>query len=457
MLFQTYTFIIFFAVTYLVYLGLRGTRFWVHWLLLASYFFYGWCNPLYVGLIAYSTILDYGVLAGMQRGRHRKLWLSVSILNNLGLLGFFKYAGFVTDNINALFGALGSSYLLPEPGMLLPIGLSFYTFKSISYVVDCYRGDIERERNIFKHGLFVSFFPLLLAGPIERASNFLPQLQKKPELSGQHVSDGVSLFVIGLFKKVALADFLALYVNQVYDSPHKYGACAMLLATYAFAWQIYFDFSGYTDMARGVARAMGFKVMLNFNHPYIAQGLGEFWRRWHISLSTWFRDYVYIPLGGNRNGTFCLYQNIVVTMVVSGLWHGASWNFAMWGGVNGLGRLMTLEMEGAEWYKKIPKILKQLWVFHFLCFTWVFFRAATFADAAYILRTMVLGPFSNPMFPVIALVAVALVWLYQGLAESGFKRYLGMPAVKIAMAFGMIMYMLFFARSAGEAFIYFQF
>jgi D-alanyl-lipoteichoic acid acyltransferase DltB (MBOAT superfamily) len=232
------------------------------------------------------------------------------VVNNLGLLSFFKYGGFVTDNLNLLLSSLGIPYGLPAPDILLPIGISFYIFQSMSYTIDYYRGNIERETSLIRYAAFVSLFPRLLAGPIERAKNLLPQMHKTPKVSIQDIADGLSLFVVGFFKKVALADYMALYVDKVYDAPEQFQAPALVLATFLFSWQIYFDFSGYTDMARGVARMMGFRLMLNFNNPYLATGLGDFWSRWHISLSSWFKDYVYIPLGGNRKGKFNTYRNM---------------------------------------------------------------------------------------------------------------------------------------------------
>ena len=237
----------------------------------------------------------------------RKIWLLISLVNNLALLLFFKYARFVVENLNAVFSWLHVSVKLSDPSTLmpfgfeylLPVGISFFTFQSLSYTIDFYLGKVERERNFLRFATFVCFFPQLMAGPIERARHLLPQFfQRRIRL--QNFTDGASLFLVGLFKKLALANYLSLYVERVYDNPKAFGAPALMLATFAFAWQIFFDFSGYTDMARGVAKMMGFNLILNFNNPYLATGLGDFWSRWHISLSTWFRDYVYIPLGGNR-------------------------------------------------------------------------------------------------------------------------------------------------------------
>ncbi|UCE48199.1 MAG: MBOAT family protein, partial [Phycisphaerales bacterium] len=282
MYFHTWPFLIFFLVVYPAYLAAKNTKLRLPFLLAASYFFYGWLNPLYLVLIAYSTTIDYCVVRRMAKSAHRGPWLAISIANNLCLLGFFKYGTFVTDNVNFLLSSLNIPYMVPAPGMLLPAGLSFYIFQSLSYTIDYYRGNVEKEMSLIRYATFVALFPRLLAGPIERAKNLLPQLHKTPKVCAQDITDGLSLFIVGLFKKVALADYLALYVNKVYVAPDQFQSPALILATFLFAWQIYFDFSGYTDMARGVARIMGFRLMLNFNNPYLAAGLGEFWSRWHI-------------------------------------------------------------------------------------------------------------------------------------------------------------------------------
>src|SRR5262249_15572352 len=249
---------------------------------------------------------------------------------------------------NALLGLLGApdDWLFKQ--VILPIGISFHTFQSMSYTIDAYKGTIRTERSFVRFLTFVSFFPQLVAGPIERASNLLPQLQASPTIGRREISDGLSLFLVGFFKKVALADYLGKYVDVVYGNPGQFQAPALILATVGFGWQIYFDFSGYTDMARGIARFMGFHLMLNFNNPYTATGLADFWNRWHISLSTWFKDYLYFPLGGSRRGRLRTYLNMLITMVVSGIWHGAAWTFVIWGGLHALGRCLTREVEQTE-------------------------------------------------------------------------------------------------------------
>ncbi len=458
MLFHTWTFVLFFLIVYPVHLALKRTRLKLPWLLLASYVFYGWWNPLYLFLIAYTTLVNYVAVILMEKTSGRKLWLALSIINSLGLLGFFKYGAFVTDNLNALLALLGTSYHLPAPGVIFPVGISFFTFQAMSYTIDYYRGQIERERSLIRFATFVALFPRLVAGPIERAKNLLPQLRATPGIARQDVTDGLSLFIVGLFKKVALADYLGIYVDKVYDAPGEFSAPALVLATFAFGWQIYFDFSGYTDMARGVARMMGFRLMLNFNNPYLATGLGDFWRRWHVSLSTWFRDYVYIPLGGNRRGRFSTYVNMCLTMVISGLWHGAAWTFVIWGALHALGRVLTRGLERSAFYKeRVPKFAKQLLVFAFVTFAWVFFRARSFGDARLIVTRILTAGWADPAFPLLALGLVLAVWCYQFVYESAGRRVLALAPVRVAVVVLMAVYLAAFTGTGVQAFIYFQF
>ncbi|MFT6594842.1 MAG: D-alanyl-lipoteichoic acid acyltransferase DltB (MBOAT superfamily) [Akkermansiaceae bacterium] len=533
MLFHTWTFAAFVAVALLGFFALRPTRFWLPWLFLASYVFYGCWSPYYLILILYSTTMDYSVVSFMDRcprtGGHRfdlshlrgtkissprlrlaywgfiaaamtclaaavinfgnlrpmmlglclilslmamgtafssrKIWLAVSLINNLSLLAFFKYAGFFSEALNRLLASVEVPLQLPEVAALmptgfeylLPVGISFFMFQSMSYTIDFYRGEIDRERSFIRFATFVAFFPQLVAGPIERASHLLPQFHSRPQVTGRDVSEGLSLFLVGLFKKLALANYLSIYVERIYDDPSAQNAPALLLATFAFAWQIYFDFSGYTDMARGVARWFGFRLMLNFNHPYLAASLGEFWSRWHISLSTWFRDYVYIPLGGNRRGSWLTCRNLLITFVISGLWHGAAWTFLIWGALHGIGILLTRRLERADWYHtRLPKPIKQIAVFLFVGFAWIFFRADSLETAATIIKRIGTTPWTDPGFPGLMLALIGAVWGYQYLSESRYKQILQWPATRITLATGMIVYLLLFSSKGGE-FIYFQF
>jgi len=337
------------------------------------------------------------------------------------------------------------------------VGISFYTFQSMSYAIDFYRGEIEREKSFVRFATFVSFFPQLVAGPIERAKNLLPQFLRAPKVTREDFADGLSLFLLGLFKKLALANYLALYVERVYDAPGDFGGAALALATFAFAWQIYFDFSGYTDMARGVARMMGFRLMLNFNNPYLAISLGDFWSRWHISLSTWFRDYVYIPLGGNREGAYRTYLNLLATFIISGLWHGAAWTFLTWGALHGLGLVVTRQLERSDWFREqMPRFVKQAGVFLFVCFAWIFFRAESMADAGFIISRIFGSAWTDPQIPLLMLGLVVATWAYQFLHESRLQSLLQPSWVRVGLVVGMLLCICLCSSGGGE-FIYFQF
>ena len=346
------------------------------------------------------------------------------------------------------------------PDVLLPVGISFFTFQSMSYTIDVYRGKLRPERNIVHFAAFVSLFPQLVAGPIERARNLLPQLKSPRPIGACDLRAALSLFLVGLFKKVACADYLALYVDPIYDSPGHFEAPALLLATFAFGWQIYFDFSGYTDMARGIARLMGFELMVNFNNPYTATGLGDFWGRWHISLSTWFRDYVYIPLGGNRHGTWALHRNIILTMVLSGLWHGAAWGFIAWGAVHGVALIATRGLEQSRAYRQgVPRLVKQLGVFTFVTFAWIFFRARDWEKIIQVVGGIVDLEWSNPGFPWPLLGVIFAVWTYQLLYSAGGRAagWLECRVLRCGIVLGMIAWLLLIGPAGTSQFIYFQF
>jgi D-alanyl-lipoteichoic acid acyltransferase DltB (MBOAT superfamily) len=296
-----------------------------------------------------------------------------------------------------------------------------------------------------------------MAGPIERARHMLPQFRQAQPFRAANLTDGLSLFLVGLFKKLALANYLSLYVERVYADPASFPSQDLLLATFAFAWQIFFDFSGYTDMARGVAKIIGFDLALNFRNPYTATGLGDFWQRWHISLSTWFRDYVYIPLGGSRRGKAATYRNLFITFLVSGIWHGANWTFAIWGVMHALGVIATRELERSPFYRhRVPRLVKQAGVFAYVCVAWVFFRAADVPQALLILRRMFAGPMTLSAAPGLMLALIGCVWLYQFLYESRLRPLLTAAPLRVGLAAGMLVY-LALCSSGGGAFIYFQF
>lgn len=414
-------------------------------------------------MLAFSLMLLLMALGALYSSR--RIWLLISLVNNLALLLFFKYARFVVENLNAVFSSVHVSVKLSDPSTLmpfgfeylLPVGISFFTFQSLSYTIDFYLGNVHRERNFLRFATFVCFFPQLMAGPIERAKHLLPQFHQFPPIRLQNFTDGASLFLVGLFKKLALANYLSYYVERVYDHPAAHGAPALLLATVAFAWQIFFDFSGYTDMARGVAKLMGFNLILNFNNPYLATGLGDFWSRWHISLSTWFKDYVYIPLGGNQGGKFLTYRNLFLTFFISGIWHGANWTFVIWGALHGIGVLITRELERSVFYReRVPRLAKQLGVFAFVCFAWIFFRASSLEDALLIVQRIFTAAWQDPQIPALILALVGLIWLYQFCYESRFRQVLQTGFVRVGAAVFMVLYLCLCA-SGGGAFIYFQF
>lgn len=483
MLFHSWPFLAFFLVVYPMFLLVKGTPLRLPWLLLISYVFYGWLNPAYLILIAWSTLVDWLSVEAMARTSRKGPWLALSLSNSLGLLLFFKYAGFIVENINALAKAMGLSaalarpdgsflsdglnaalhaigltYTAPQFNYLLPVGLSFYLFQSMTYTIGYYRGQSQREPNLLRYAVFVSLFPQLLSGPIERASHLLPQLRTSPRITPHDAADGLSLFTVGLFKKLALADALALYVNPVYASPGKYGAAALLLATVAFSWQIYFDFSGYSDMARGVARMFGVRLMLNFNNPYLATGLGDFWNRWHISLSSWFKDYLYVPLGGNRRGEVRTRINIAITMLVSGLWHGAMWTFVLWGAIHATARIVTRDLERTAFYRdRVPRFVKQLLTFAIVTLAWVFFKARSVEDALLIVGRIFTAGWTDPAFPLLLAALVFSIWLYQFLYESRFRQLLQPSPVRIALVVGMVWYLATMVTSNNQSFIYFQF
>ncbi len=460
MLFHSLDFLIFFAAVYPIYLLLRRTRFMNAWLLIASYAFYSHWNPAYLLLILATTLVDFFVVRAIEMSPQKKAWLCVTLASNLGVLAFFKYAGFFTRNANALLGLLHLPGSLPVLEPLLPLGISFFTFQSISYAIDVYRGVAPAERNLIRYAAYVSFFPQMIAGPICRANTLIPQLRQAPKVTGDDFAAGASLFLVGLFKKVAVADYLGLYVDRIYQTPEAYQAPALAMATFAFGWQIYFDFSGYTDMARGVARSMGFHLTQGFRSPYVASDLGEFWGRWNITVSNWFRDYLYIPLGGNRGGRLRTCRNILITMLVSGLWHGASWGFVLWGAIHGVGRVATRELGPvASLIRRTPKRGQRLGVFVFVTFAWIFFRARTVGDGCLVVLRLFTSGWSDPKFPLLAMIPIAAVWGWQLMEETGARaeRSLRASPVRIALAVFMIGYLALVSPPSTQTFIYFQF
>jgi alginate O-acetyltransferase complex protein AlgI len=389
MLFNSFEFLLFFCVVFLIYYILPH-RFRWFLLLAASYFFYGFWEWRYLGIIFVSTIIDY--FAGIQihdskSAIKKRLFLYISLFSNLSILVVFKYYNFFIENINEIVGS-SISYL----DFLLPVGISFYTFQTMSYSIDLYNGKLDQpERHFGIFALFVTFFPQLVAGPIERASQLLPQFKEKIRFNYDRIATGLSLILWGLFKKVVIADRLAILADEVFNNVQDYHGATFMLATLFFAFQIYCDFSGYSDMAIGTARAFGFDLNLNFNKPYLATSLREFWQRWHISLSTWFRDYVYIPIGGKRTVKWRWYYNLLITFVISGLWHGANWTFLIWGAIHGV--VLILEYQFNFMLNKpiktnLVKLISIISTFFIVCLAWIFFRSNQFSDAQYVYKEL---------------------------------------------------------------------
>ena len=403
MLFNTAQFLLFFALVATAYFVLPQ-RLRNPLLLAASYYFYGSWNVRYLALILVSTLATYGAALMVERTRargRRRLWLCAGLAVDLGFLFVFKYWGFARQVVSDLLVALGSSASLPLLHLLLPVGISFFTFQTLGYLVDVYKGQLPAERNLVTYALYVCFFPQLVAGPIERAESLLPQFRARHGYDEERVVIGLRLVLWGLFKKMVIADNLARIVNVVYGDPHRYGGVPLCLATFLFAFQILCDFSGYSDIAVGTARVLGFRLIQNFHQPYLAVDVRDFWGRWHVSLSTWFRDYVYIPLGGSRVPRLRHYANIAVTFVLSGLWHGAGFTFLAWGAIHGAYLVLFVasaplreamaRLTGLATRPRLRRAIATAVTFVCVLVAWVFFRAATMTDAAYVLRHLVDG------------------------------------------------------------------
>ena len=404
MLFNSFQFLLFFPTVTLLYF-LLPQRFRWQLLLLASCLFYMAFIPWYILILIVTILIDY--FAGLWldnptlSSSQRKLVLSISIVSTCLVLFVFKYFNFFNTNFAALAHLLRWNYPIGALKIILPIGLSFHTFQSLSYVIEVYRGNQKAERHFGIYALYVMFYPQLVAGPIERPQNLLHQFYAAHTFDYQRVTDGLKLMLWGLFKKVVIADRLAIAVNQVYGHPRDYTGWPLIVATVFFAFQIYCDFSGYSDIAIGAAQVMGFRLMDNFNRPYFAKSIAEFWKRWHISLSTWFRDYLYIPLGGNRAKTWRWQFNLFITFLVSGFWHGANWTYVAWGGINGFYLICSLwtrdlrqslcHTSHLDQWPTLHKYLRVGMTFALVCIAWIFFRANTITDAWYILTHLVQG------------------------------------------------------------------
>ncbi len=487
-LFNSIAFLVFFPVVVGLYFALPYRWRWM-WLLAASYFFYMYWRVEYALLIFGSTVVDFFVAQRMfatQDQAKRLPWLLLSFATNLGLLFTFKYYGFFTESAEIAAAALGLEWAAPALNLLLPVGISFYTFQTLGYSIDVYRGQIEPERHFGRFALYVAFFPQLVAGPIERAGRLLPQLRKDQDFDYERGLEGLQQMTRGMFKKVVVADRLAVYVNSVYADPGAFSGLQLIVATYFFAFQIYCDFSGYSDIAIGAAKVLGIDLMENFRRPYLATSISDFWKRWHISLSTWFRDYLYIPLGGNRVSKARWYANLFIVFVVSGLWHGANWTFIVWGALHGgylIGAILT-----ASWRERFLPVAgsRGRWAFdvivtfHLALVAWVFFRANSVSDAFLVFWrsgvdfsdhlmalltldyraldvVLVLGVGGTRLDFVLSVIGIGYVIL-SDLGDE-FHESLGRTPTMARMAYYdlLILGMLLFGVFGQTSFIYFQF
>lgn len=444
MLFNSLDFAVFLPIVFFLYwfVAQKNLRFQNALIVLASYFFYGWWDWRFLSLIIFSTIVDYLVALKLSKEKQkskRKILLWTSIIVNLGFLGFFKYYNFFLETFIDAFSFFGTQINANSLNVILPVGISFYTFQTLSYTIDIYKKKLQPTEDFIAFSAFVCFFPQLVAGPIERAANLLPQFSKAKKFKFIYFQFGFIRILWGLFKKVVIADRLAIAVDVVFNNPENYGGLSIMIATLFFAFQIYCDFSGYSDIAIGTARMFNIKLRENFRTPYFSKSLNEFWQRWHISLSSWFRDYLYIPLGGNRVSKLRWHSNIIIVFTVSGLWHGANLTFLIWGIIHGLiliieNILKTINLKVTFSSKKIINIFSLMITFLFVCFAWVFFRANTAIDSIIIIQNIF--DFTKPIYET-------------SVNGSIQKLLLGLPLWKFIGSFLLILILIIF-----EYFIY---
>jgi D-alanyl-lipoteichoic acid acyltransferase DltB (MBOAT superfamily) len=473
MLFNSFVFWGFFAGVLLLY-RLLPHRAQNILLLLASYLFYGYWDYRFLSLILISTIVDFIAaqrIAGAQTPAGRRSWLTLSLSVNLGMLGFFKYWGFFVTEANQALLAIGFNSALPVLEVVLPVGISFYTFQTMSYTIDVYRGVTKPTRRPIDFALYVAFFPQLVAGPIERSSHLLPQVLRPRVIDRRALEEGAYLVLSGLFRKVVIADNMAPIVNRVFSRPlDELTAGEVLVGVYAFAFQIYGDFSGYSSIAKGVARWMGFDLMWNFRNPYFAASPSEFWRRWHISLSSWLRDYLYIPLGGNRRGRLQTFRNLFLTMGLGGLWHGAGWTFIAWGLYHGallVGyRLAGIDDGGGRRHlleSRLGRLFAIVVFFHLICVSWLLFRAESMAQVLAFAGALPGGvwwtSFSAYGLAMITFFVTPMMLLeYWTERRDDLYALINGPLWVMALGYAyMVLMLLFFPAPAQQEFIYFQF
>jgi alginate O-acetyltransferase complex protein AlgI len=467
MLFDTPVYIVFLILVVAAYwcLEFRNQN---RFLLAASYLFYGWWDWRFLCLMIASTVIDYFIaikISNTQDSRVKRTLLVLSLAINFSILGFFKYFNFFAGSLAHVLSTVGIPASLPFLKIILPPGISFYTFQEVAYIVDVYKGKLSVSRSFLDYALFISLFPHLIAGPIQRPSHLLPQVQRPRRWDSEQAFGGLLLILEGMFRKVVIADNCALLANAAFGGAFgKPSLPVVLLGTYAFAWQIYGDFSGYSDIARGSAQLLGFHFMVNFRQPYLAESIQDFWRRWHISLSTWLRDYLYIPLGGNRHGEAKTYRNLMLTMLLGGLWHGANWTFVVWGGLHGggLAAERKLGVEKAASASSFGKWVRRIFIFHVVCLGWIFFRAQSLSAAWAMLKGMAAWSW-RPEFPAaflfLTIFSVPLILLDIYLESSKGEYGFALAPVPRRVAYGLAcaLVIAFLGANQANAFIYFQF
>jgi alginate O-acetyltransferase complex protein AlgI len=469
--FTTLAYAKFFALAFVVtWLSARARRVRLLFLLAASYFFYAQSGVRFLALIWLCSTADFllsHAIARASEAHARKRWLALTVVMNLGVLAFFKYLHFGIENVSAVLGALGVHLPHVVLAVTLPVGISFFTFESMSYVIDVYRGDIAPHDSYLEYLTFVAFFPHLVAGPIVRPRDLLPQLSRAPVWDEREASKALLLIATGLLKKLAIADYLGLnLVDRVFDAPAQYSALECYVAIVAYAVQIYTDFSGYTDIAIGSAALLGIRFPPNFAAPYQAHDIVDFWRRWHISLSTWLRDYLYIPLGGNRRGRARTYLNLIATMLLGGLWHGPKWTFVVWGGLHGVGlainRALRERFGVAAPRSLAARVLAKVCTFHFVLVAWVFFRANSFRAARAVFGELATftgyHPNLDPRVLAVLALGLGMHFLPQKLENWARERFSALPGIAQGIAlFALLSFVRRLASAEAVPFVYFQF
>jgi alginate O-acetyltransferase complex protein AlgI len=433
--------------------------------------------PIYILILGFTIVIDYyaGLYIENAEGKRRKLFLIFSLIANIGVLAVFKYYNFLNDNLSFLMHGFALTNPIPYLSILLPVGLSFHTFQAMSYTIEVYRGNQKAERHFGIYSLYVMFYPQLVAGPIERPQNLLHQFREKYDFDYERVVEGLKLMLWGLFKKLVIAERLAIYVNIVYNNPEQHNGSTFIIATIFFAFQIYCDFSAYSDIAIGAAKVMGFKLMTNFNRPYFARNISEFWKRWHISLSTWFKDYLYVTLGGNRVSIPRWYFNLFLVFLISGFWHGANWTYIIWGALNGFYLVFAIvtqkyrnkinQLIGIEKLPRLNHLLQVIITFILCCFAWIFFRANNVTDAFTIIRKIAASGDSifieNPSMMIYSFISIFIL-LFVEVKKEFYKGKFSFFSSKswlvrnLSYAFLIIIILLIGVFDGGQ-FIYFQF